>query len=351
MSQTCAVIVNWNTWADTLECLESLLALAQRPDTVIVVDNGSDDDSVERILAFARARYPSVALAGAADTPPASPVPGGLPGFVLLRLPENLGCGQGNNAGLAYALARGEHTFFWVLNSDVAVGPDCLARLLEEARKRPRTGVFGASILKWTRGPESTGSAGELECAGGCRYLPWATMTLPAYAGLSLEAARRKPEPRLEYILGASFFLRREVLERVGLFSTENFLYYEEADFCLRAARQGFGLAWCREAVVHHKGGRSLAKACPDPHRRKLVANYHENLGALRFTRKHHPGVLPVAFVFRFLGKLAVLLARRELALTWALFWAYRDFLLGRQTAFPGLEPCPGSRRGSSGGL
>ena len=345
MSETCAILVNVNTWADTLECLESLLRADARPTSVIVVDNGSRDGSVERILAFARGRYPSAALALPGDPLPA---PCDMPAFVLLALPENLGCGRGNNAGLEYALACGEHRFFWVLNSDVAVAPQCLASLLEEARKRPTAGVFGASVLKWAKGASGQD---ELECAGGCRYLPWATMTLPAYGGQSLRAALGKPDPRLEYILGASFFVRREVLRAVGLFSTDTFLYYEEADLCLRARRAGFALAWSRDAVVRHKGGRALAAACPDPLWRKRVANYHENLGALRFTRSHYPGLLPVAFAFRFLGKLAVLCGRGELALTGALFAAYRDFLLGRPPNSQGPGPCPGSPSGPSWGL
>lgn len=348
MSETCAIILNWNTWADTLECLESLLGLTVRPSAVIVVDNGSRDDSVQRILAFAKGRYPSAVLVEAGDPPPA---PGSMPEFVLIRLPENLGCGRGNNAGLAYALAGGAQRFFWVLNSDVAVEQHCLAHLLEDAHERQEAGVIGASVLTWGGDSSGTGGTDALECAGGCRYLPWATMTLPAYAGLSHDAARHLPQPRLDYILGASFFVRREVLETVGLFSPQTFFYYEEADFCLRAVGAGFALAWSRGAVVRHKGGRALAAAFPDPFQRKAVANYHENLGALRFTCKHYPGQLPVAFAFRFFGKLAVLCVRRELALAGALLAAYKDFLLGRPASFPGPGPCPESRNGSSGGL
>lgn len=298
MSSTCAVVLNWRGSQDTLACLDSLRAMTVPPDRLIVCDNGSDDGSVARLADYAARR---------ADV-------------TVLCLPENRGFAAGNNAALAMALADGNERFFLLINNDATADPDCLAAFLGDAAKKPRVGIFGATVTQADR-------PGILQAAGGCRYHPATTIHRPAHAGKPLDAVPRLPEPRLDYVYGACLFVRREVLTRIGLFDPRYFLYCEELDLCRRARLAGFGLGWCRSAVVRHAGGRSLAAAARTPRGQARFANYHETLSALRYTRRWHPALLPVAAAFRFCGKLAVLAVRRQGHLVWPLVTAYRDFL------------------------
>lgn len=309
-----------------MACLEGLWTMAPAPDRIIVVDNGSGDASGEGLLLRARERLgPAQAVRtgpkGREDSPTAYPA------FSLLTLPENRGYAAALNAALGPSLAGGPEDFFLLLNSDILMRAQALAALLQCAATRPDTGVFGATIL--------AGRGAHLECAGGCRYVQWATVTRPCLAGLSLTQATARPEPRLDYVHGACMFVRKAVFQAAGLFDERFFLFGEELDFCLRAKNLGFGLGWCREAIASHAGGASLRAGFPDERGRKLLANYHENLGALMIAKKWSGALFPLAVSWRFFGKLAVLAARGETYLAASLFSAFKDYFLKKSPYDP----------------
>jgi GT2 family glycosyltransferase len=118
-----------------------------------------------------------------------------------------------------------------------------------------------------------------------------------------------------------------------GLFSPSYFLYYEEIDYARRAAASGYGLGWCRGSIVFHKGGASAGSKIGGNARKSVTAEYHSNLSALKYTRKFHPGILPVAFVSRLCLKVVHAAISHDLRLLRPLFEAYRDFLLARETS------------------
>jgi GT2 family glycosyltransferase len=319
MSRVCAVVLNWNGADHTLACLASLLAGSRRPELIVVCDNASGDDSVARIEAFARERLGPDGVCILPGPHPAPRVP--LPALVVIANPANLGYAGGNNPGIRLALGSAGFDFVWILNNDVCVQPEALARLLGCAQARPEAGVFGATILK--------AGTTRLECAGGCRYNPLTTILAPALAGMPLDQALQTPaQPRLDYISGAAMLVRSAVFRQVGLLNEDYFLYNEELDLCRRATAAGFDLAWCREAVVSHAGGASLA-AAGGPGASPL-ATYHETRSTLLFTRRFHPRLLPYAAAFRLLAKLTVLALRGRLALMRPVLAAYRDVFLGK---------------------
>lgn len=310
MDFTCAVVLNWRGVGDTLACVTALLAMRPPPRRVVVVDNGSGDGS---------ARVLEAALAGQAAVR-------------LLALPRNVGFAAGCNAAVTAALAEDDVRFFLFCNSDALLRPDALAAFAADAGSRPGVGVFGATVLDAAR-------PGRLQAAGGCRYHPALTIHRPAHAGQPLAAVPGLPEPRLDYIYGACMLVRREVFDRVGLFDPGYFLFCEELDLCRRATRAGFGLGWTREAVAVHAGGASLARGDGPARERAAFVQYHETASALRCVRRHFPAALPVAVVFRWCGKLAVLARRRELHLAGALWAAYRDFFTGQGPVPDGFRP------------
>lgn len=250
------------------------------------------------------------------------------PDFALVRAAENRGYAAGANLGLAALEAYPGCDFLWILNNDAAPETDCLAALLTTARTRPEAGVIGAVLVEHDR-PD------RVQCAGGCRYNPLTTMTAPYYAGLSRAELAHRPEPALDYVHGASLFLRADVVRALGGLCRDYFLYHEELDLCRRARRAGYGLALAAGAVVRHKGGATLARLRPEARQRLCLANYHENLSAFRYTRAHHPALLPAAVAFRLCGKTAVVLGRGQPFLLRPLFAALRDWLLGRAPAHP----------------
>src|SRR5260370_5037802 len=163
--RTYIVIVNWNGWKDTIECLESVFRLRHNDFVVIICDNASKDDSVRRIMEWAKGERlapPASSEMGSYTCPPV-PKPialslledsrvnephlsGGCDRLILIRSEKNLGYAGGNNLGLRYILHRNDHDYVWLLNNDTIVHSDALAELVSRVEEEPRIGICGSRL-------------------------------------------------------------------------------------------------------------------------------------------------------------------------------------------------------------
>lgn len=235
------VTLNWRGVEDTLSCLESLRDLAYPNFFVLVVDNGSGDDSVVRIAD----RYPDLDL---------------------LETGANLGFAGGCNVGIRRALEQGAD-YVWLLNSDTWVDPRALDALVACAEQDPRLGAVG-SVIRDQGEPEHV-----LAWGGG-----WVDLRFgrPSHA-LSPVAGRD-----LDYLTGASLLLRACALQDVGLLDEQFFLYWEETDLCFRLRARGWKLGVAEDSRVWHRG--------PGATRRRLrQKDRHFNHSAVRFLFRYAP--------------------------------------------------------------
>ncbi len=301
------VLVNWNRWTDTIECLESVLR-SDVPVRVVVVDNLSSDHSLDRIEAWTRGEIPASASDAAMARFGQPPVPKpvdcerlaaaaletqGIAAKARLTLVDsgaNRGFAGGNNVGLKLLLADPEITHFWLLNNDTVIAPDA-ARKLQQTLAGPGIGMAGTMVRFYHR-PD--------------RVQAWAGSRFSVLTGQSRgigydEAADTRPDPvqtarQLDFVLGASLAVTRPFLERVGLMEERYFLYYEEIDWAVRNRRhpQGrFALGFAAEAVVWHKEGGSIGSSGVKAQRSSL-SDYWLNRSRLTFTARHYPWLLPV---------------------------------------------------------
>lgn len=219
------VILNWNGKNDTLACLTSLEN--QTPCfAIIVVDNGSTDDSVTEI----KKRFPRI---------------------TLLKTDKNLGYAGGNNVGIQYALKQGADLIL-LLNNDTIVDKQFIATLLKAAQGSSKAGIFGAYPLRMDD-PE------KIDHLGG----RWNSLTA-TFDLIGLGAPKGfKPKQLLDYVCGCSILVRRQVFETIGLLDPTFFLFWEEADFCMRAKKAGFGIEICYEAQLLHKVSASFVGGTP----------------------------------------------------------------------------------------
>ncbi|RFC35550.1 MAG: hypothetical protein DID92_2727743931 [Candidatus Nitrotoga sp. SPKER] len=219
------VVLNWNGANDTLECLSSLESLTYPNFNVIVVDNGSTDNSLDKLRAYS-SHFP----------------------LVLLETGQNLGYAGGNNVGTRYALEQGAD-FVLLLNNDTTVAPDLLGQLLNAARRTPDTGVFSARVmyfdnpeLVWFDGAHWNESSLRLEWPGqGARETELSTI-----------------DRDTDYACGAALFFRAEVARKIGLLDEMFFLVWEEVDWCFRARKAGWRNQVVAGAKVWHKIGVSF---------------------------------------------------------------------------------------------
>ncbi len=222
-SVTC-VVVNWNRAALTVACLDALAQQTYRNLVVVVVDNGSSDDSVERLTAW---------LAGHASGTSAVPVH-------LLQTGKNLGFAGGNNAGIQSS-AAGAPDFVWLLNNDTVAPPDTLAKLVLEASVEPNAGMVG-TVMHDAHDPP------RVQAWGGGHINP---NTAYAWHFTAPQAFGRN-----DYLTFASVLLRASMLRQIGLLDERFFMYFEDVELCLRARRAGWIMTVAADTdVLHYEGG------------------------------------------------------------------------------------------------
>jgi GT2 family glycosyltransferase len=297
------VLVNWKGWADTLECLESLLRSQDLRPRVIVCDNDSQDGSLEHIAAWAEGREPaptrSAALGWLSSPPIAKPVPfvrldrgaaeaggpeGTPPPLTLVQTGANLGYAGGNNVALRGLLRRQDWDFVWLLNNDTVITPGALGALVRRLLERPDAGLCGSTLLHYRED-------GAVQAYGGASYSRLTGRPQPIQP--PRPADRDWVEAHTAYVIGASMLASRRFLETVGLMDESYFLFFEELDWATRAAGR-FALAWAPESVVYHKGGAStglFAGSYSAAAARQLHASQ------LIYARKHHPHLLPFVWL------------------------------------------------------
>ncbi len=301
------VIVNSNSWADTIECLETVLRGDLSGVSVVVCDNDSRDESLAHIRAWAEGRLepfvpesnPLRALSwpplpkpvGYAQYEQAEAEQGGDasldPPLVLVRNRENLGFAGGNNVGLRYLLARGGFDYAWLLNPDTVVRPDSLRQLVVAMAADPGVGVCGSTVLYY-------GAPDTVQVLGGARYNRW--LALPDHIGLGRPAAAPVDAAgvaeSMAYVYGASMLVSLRFLVDVGLLDEGYFLYFEELDWAMRA-RGRYRLGFAPRSVVYHREGAKLGAG----RNKSFVSDFYFMRNRIRVTRKYNPRVLPTVYV------------------------------------------------------
>ena len=213
------LILNWNNWRDTIECLESVFQSSYPNFQVICVDNASNDDSEQIIKEWAegnRIIESSFLKFDAAG----KPIPvvtydrktaeeGGIPGrertitcpschhpLIFIQSEGNKGYAGGNNVAVRYVMKKGDGKYLWILNNDTVVDKDALSAMVTAIEKEPVIGMVGSKLLYYDR-PHV------LQAAGGCRITPWLGNTW-------LIANNREDSGEWDYSSVPGLYLRRE---------------------------------------------------------------------------------------------------------------------------------------------
>lgn len=212
------IILAWNQWPLTRRCLDSLLAQDLDEARIIVVDNGSEDETAEGLNAYAER-------------------------VQLVRLPANLGFVRGMNAGIAAARADDDVV---LLNNDLVFDqPDWLNRLRDAAYAAADHGIVGCRLL----GPEP----GHLLFHLGGFIEPellWGQQTESGQQETDVGQFTRTR--RVQAIAFALAYIRRDCLDRIGGLDEIFHSYFEDTDYCLRAADAGITSVVAGAVTLRH---------------------------------------------------------------------------------------------------
>ena len=306
-----ALVLNWNGFEDTVECIESILRSDLAPAHIVVLDNGSIDGSTQRLHDWATAQsleyasYPSPTVAYVSDPPTTQ--------LVFIQCGRNLGYAGGNNVGIRYAIERGAE-FVWILINVVVVDLRALERALGVAESDPQTAIVGAKLLRYDE-PET------IQALGGGYIVPVLCHDTQLGSGKHSHTSGDAPI-RVDHMIGASMLVRLAAVRDVGMIDESYFLYREETDWCIRMVRRGWKLFCSPTSLVWHKQARSVGFKSP-------LHDYYAVRNVLHLVRKFYPAALPTAFAYFACRSVLPKLARLEFRRLYAVCAAMRDFSMG----------------------
>jgi|FaiFalDrversion3_1042247.scaffolds.fasta_scaffold00181_4 GT2 family glycosyltransferase len=219
------VILNWNRPIDTIMCLKSLEYITYRDYFIVVIDNGSTDNSLEQIRAAA-------------------------PHATVLPLSQNLGFASGVNIGIDRAIHMGAE-YVLLLNNDTVVAPNFLEPLVEAMDEDPKIGISVPKIYffappwfiyaagaKWTNIPPRV------------KMIGYGKPDNPLY----------NKSRDLDYATGCALLIRCQLFKSVGTFDPIYFMYQEDYDFCHRVRKAGYRIVYVPQSRVWHKGSQGLGE-------------------------------------------------------------------------------------------
>lgn len=314
MIKVCIIIINYNSWADTIGCLESVLRNSYVEYQIVVVDNNSPNRSMDYLKAWAEGKLnvwinPDNPLRSLSYPPVFKPIPyvyytreeaekGGdsekekdlkklsrnhnsinmqYP-LVFVQSRKNLGFGGGNNVGIKYAI-KCDADCILLLNNDTIVDKDFLDKMVEIDEDGPNIGIIGPKILN-IDGTQQTSF--------------W---KFHSYLNVFSHAILfnlfgnfykyRKPSGLMDVdvVCGACMLLKMKVFEDIGLFDENFFLYSEETDICYRAKRKNYKIIHYSESNIVHFGARSSTKlskiAVLNSYKSKIYF-FHKHFGEIK---------------------------------------------------------------------
>ena len=326
------LILNWNGWKDTIECLDSVFRLQYDNFVVVLCDNASTDESIDRIRTWSsRPRDADEAAQGRHGQSRGRPLPETVPmveltrdqaeaghvtpreaRLVLVHNGANLGFAQGNNVGLRYVLSRPDIDFVWILNNDVVVDHLSLTELVACAGAQPGIGGVGATIYEYNE-PDVVQAAGGGVFSPG-HISPQLISKPRRHSGNTKDAA-----PLLDFISGACMLLRTDELRSVGLIDESFFIYCEDVDLGVRIRANGSSLVHATAAKIWHKGGSTFGH-------RSLRHDYYTIRNTLAVVRKHYPLMTPVVGAYLVYRAVLPKILRRQWTRLGVVWRGYRDY-------------------------
>lgn len=255
------ILVNYNGSKDTIECIQSLQSLNYNNYTIIVVDNCSTDDSIEKLQKAQQ-----------------------LFEFKLLKSSKNNGFSAGNNIGINFARNELKADYYWLLNNDTLVEPDSLEELIRGFNYQKKVGITTARIYYNSN-----------------RKMIW-------YAGGNISHVTARTEhwhygeinPQIDvnnyqdvsFASGCCMLISREAIDKVGLLDEGYFLYEEDSEYCLRLYEHGLKIIYCPKSIIYHKVSASTGQSSP-------ISQYYTVRNKYRLIQQHYKGInKTIAYIY-----------------------------------------------------
>lgn len=215
------VIVNWNSFDVTSQCLESLKKVEYQRFEVVLVDNGSEDGSGRKLKKV-------------------------FPYVTLLEINENLGFTGGNNFGIRYALDN-KHDLVMLLNNDTIVTPTFIRVLVDRMVSENLAAVQPKIMFNYDR---------SIIWNAGGEFVSFFTLMKTRGEGIK-DDGRFDNLRYTDWITGCCFLIWSKAIEEIGLLDDKFFIYFEDADWSLKLRQLGRKMGFEPRVVIYHEAGMS----------------------------------------------------------------------------------------------
>lgn len=248
------IILNYENYEDTLECIDSLTNNVSKNVDIIVVDNKSTNNSVNEL----KNKTDKIDK--------------------LLVNEKNLGYAGGNNVGIQYAYEQG-YKYVCILNNDTIVTENFIEKLQNYLDNHLECGIIGPAILEYDKDNIIQSTGGEI--------VYWRARTFLLNSMISYDKIDKTPN-EVEWIGGACMMFRSEIIKKIGYIPECYFLFYEETDWCCQARKAGIKVVCQPDAYIYHKRSASVKNM-------KGLSFYLMERNRVRFVIRTAP--LPLKFI------------------------------------------------------
>jgi len=264
------IVLNWNGWEDTVECLESLYQIDYSNYDVILVDNGSEDDSIEKIKKYCEGEI-TVNSSFFEYNSNNKPIQTfrvtreeldsfefkGVPEeflnlsskkkLIIIENEENFGFAEGNNVGIRFILNNLESDYILLLNNDTVVRKGFLNELVRVIESNTRIGLVGPKTYYY----DYNGRKDVINFAGG-RFNIWKGQAY--HIGFNeIDEGQHNDIKEVGYVEGSCLLAKKDLFKEVGLLDSRFFGFWEENDLCVRANKAGYACVYVPNAEIWHK--------------------------------------------------------------------------------------------------
>jgi GT2 family glycosyltransferase len=301
------LILNWNGWEDTIECLESLYQIIYPNYDVIVVDNGSEDESIEKIKGYCEGKI-KVESKFFEYNPSNKPIKiieytreeaeagGGKEKeivnissnrkLIIIKNDKNYGFAEGNNIGMMYALKSLNPDYVLLLNNDTVVDKEFLTELVKIAESDEKIGIVGPTVYYYDK-------QNRIQSAG--MKLCWTKGRENASRSDEIVDGQFNEIVEVDYVSGCALLAKSELIEKIGYLNIDYFAYWEETDWCVRAHKAGYKVLYVPKAKIWHKRSSATKKTSG-------FYEYHMARNMFWFMRQHATRRQYRSFILYFFG-------------------------------------------------
>lgn len=289
------IILNWNGWKDSIECLESLYQIAYLNYYAIVVDNGSKNNSIEKIKEYCEGkieleskffdydssnkpikiveytREEAEKIEREDDNYPSNQK------LILIKNEINYGFAEGNNIAIRYALKALKPDYVLLLNNDTVVDKEFLGELVKVGESDEMIGIVGPKIYYYDE-----------------PRMLWATGDQKSMGKIDDKDRRYNDVKKVKFVVGCAFFVKASVIDKVGLLDPDLFLYGEENDYCMRVQKAGYELYFSPSSILWHKSSLQGDQLKP-------YQIYYSSRNSIILRRKNCPDIKFYVFMFKYL--------------------------------------------------